>query len=99
MATYDVEFFNSISSSREIPRNESYGGFSTAQLPQRGSSTPHYSFTPPQYYARASTWEGGDAATAAAEADEEAAGSKNGTESTDRRGSVTYCSTLKIRQE
>jgi hypothetical protein len=50
-ATYDVEFFNSISSSSEIPKHESYGGISTAQPAQRGSSTPHYSFTPPQYYA------------------------------------------------
>jgi hypothetical protein len=28
-----------------------HGGTSTTQPAQRGSYTPHYSFTPPQYYA------------------------------------------------
>ncbi len=50
-ATYDVEFFNSISSSREEPRHENYSGIPAAQTSQHGSRTPHYSFTPPQYYA------------------------------------------------
>jgi hypothetical protein len=50
-ATYDVEFFNSISSSREEPRQVNQSGTAAAQTAQRGSYTPHYSFTPPQYYA------------------------------------------------
>jgi hypothetical protein len=50
-ATYDVEFFNSISSRREVPRHENHSGIPAAQPAQRGSSTPHYSFTPPQYHA------------------------------------------------
>jgi hypothetical protein len=52
-ATYDVDFFSSISTSSETPRQGNNGGTAVTQQqqPQRGAYTPHYSFTPPQYYA------------------------------------------------
>ncbi len=50
-ATYDVEFFNSISSNREEARHEDHRGVPATQTTYHGARTPHYSFTLPQYYA------------------------------------------------